>query len=740
MAGDAPLEGIAVVEAGSAVAVRYCGRLFAQLGARVIQAGAGGGTGLLDQWLGERKTSAPDLTTALADLAATDRPRRLVIGGADAALTARLEAWARDQADPPVLLSIDWYDRRGPHGAWLGNDPVIQALCGVAYGFGLPEGPPTLPQGFAPQTVAGLTGFIAALAALLNPAPTVRRIETSVLEAALCFVETGAIAAWASGLKGRRLGVNRFAPTYPCSIYPTLDGHLGVTALTNAQWRALAGLIGRPEAGGDPRLATTLQRLAAADEIDAMLGPALARRTTDYWTGEGARLRIPLTPAPRPSEAPRMSHWRERGAFAPLGGSAVQAPTLPFRFDFDGERSQTPEGGRAGPLTGVRVADFGMGWAGPLAGRYLGDLGADVLKIESRAYPDWWRGWEAVEAQDPPPREVQRNFMAVNRSKRGLDLDLSRPEDRRAAAEIIRRSDVALENQGPGVMDRLGLGLADQRRLNPKIVSIAMPPFGRTGPLSGVRAYGSTVEQASGMPFVNGQAGWKPCHQHVAYGDPVAGLYAAAAALIGLHARARLGGCLIDFCQVECLFQLGADAIIAEQALGAPLPRTGSRQPDMAPCCVVRAGGGAEDWLAVAADSDGAFAALCAAIGRPDLGADPALATLAGRKAREAELEAAVANWAAGRPAADAAAALQAAGTPAAPVLGAHDLCADPHLVACGYFGRQTRRYVGEHLTPRSPFRFDGERPPLGRPAPMLGEHTAEVLAELGIEPVQAPT
>ena len=377
--------------------------------------------------------------------------------------------------------------------------------------------------------------------------------------------------------------------------------------------------------------------------------------------------------------------------------------------------------------------DFSMGWAGPLAARYLGDLGADVLKIESRERRDWWRGWEALDDSDPPPHELPRNFMAVNRSKRGLDLDLSNPEDFKAAEAIVRASDLVLENQGPGVMDKLGLGPRDQRRLNPKVVSVTMPAFGRGGPLSGLRAYGSTVEQASGMPFVNGREAWAPCQQHVAYGDAIAGIYGAAGALVGLYAREHLGGGEIEISQVECLFQLGADAIIAETALGGRRPRTGSRRADMAPCCVVHGAGDAEDWLAVAVDSDEAWLALAHAIGGGDLANDPSLRTVAGRKAREDEVEAAIAAWAANESPRDAAEALQAAGVAASAVLATHDLFPDPHLQDCGYWAAQHRRYIGDHFTPQPPFRYDGVRPPVIRPAPTLGEHTEEVLAELGI-------
>ena len=728
-----PLAGVAVAEIGGDVAVRYCGRLFAQHGASVTR--AGGGEALdprFGAWLDQGKRHAASPEAALATLAAPDAERRLVIAGQTRGDIAAAQAAMAARSEAAMLLAISWFDPRGAYADWRANDPILQALTGVAFNFGPAEGPPTLPQGCAPQGVAGVTAFIAALAALLGEARPVRKIETSVFEAALCFAETGAVGAAVLNWEARRLGVNRFSPTCPCNIYRTADGYVGVTALNYPQWAALAGLIGRPELALQPRLATSLQRLAVAGEIDAILAPAMLRQPTAHWVERGDALHIPITPAPPPGELPDLPHWKGRGAFEPQAGGG-QGPTSPFRFRFEGERRPRPRGGPRGPLDGVRVADFSMGWAGPLAARYLADLGADVLKIESRAHPDWWRGWDPYPDVDPPPHELPRNFMAVNRNKRGLDLDLGKPDERAAAEAIVRAADLVIDNQGPGVMAKLRLGPADQRRLNPAVISVSMPPFGRDGPLSGLRAYGSTVEQACGMPFVNGREAWDPCQQHVAYGDPVAGLYAAAAALVGLHGRERLGGADIEVCQVECLFQLGAEAIIAESVSGQRRPRTGSRRPAMAPCCVVRGAGDGEAWLAVAVDGDSGWRALAAVIGRPDLAADPALATLAGRKAREDELEAAVAAWAAQRDTRAAAETLQQAGVAAAPVLPTHELFPDPHLQDCGYWAVQERRYIGVHFTPQPPFRYDGERPPVIRPAPTLGEHTAEVLAELGI-------
>jgi crotonobetainyl-CoA:carnitine CoA-transferase CaiB-like acyl-CoA transferase len=726
-----PLSGLRVVEGEGGVATRYCGRLLSRLGAEVTQV-RGETTGRLDPaeqafgaWLDEGKTIAPDLATTLAALGKAG-PRSLVIAGQTARDLREADRAIAASGGQIVRIGITWFGDAGPYAAWRGDDAVVEALSGLAFAFGLPEGPPILARGHAPQMLAGVNGLIGALAALMTEAPGAARVDVTVLESALCLTEPGAVAAAAdpAALSTRR-GVNRFSPVYPSSVYPTLDGHVGVTALTPAQWAALCGLIERPELAAEPRFATSLLRTDCADELDRLLAPLIAANTTAHWVEAGERLRIPIDPAPRPRDLPAMAHWAGRGAFAPAGASGAFGPTLPFRITHDGVAAPRPAGGTDRPLSGVRVADFSMGWAGPLAARYLGDLGADVIKVETAARPDWWRGWEIVEAQDPPLHELPRHFMAVNRSKRGVDIDLLTADGRRVAEAIVRGADVVIENHGPGVMERLGLGQAAQRRLRPGVISVSMPPFGFGGPLTGLRAYGSTVEQASGLPFVNGHPDWAPSMQHVALGDPVAGLYAAAAAMAGLYGRERLGGAEVDLCQVECLFQLGADAIIADQLGG--VARAGSRRSDAAPVCVI-AGRGAEAWLAVSVDSDTAWRALCAVI------ADPALSprwTLADRKTHEDGIEASIARWAETRDPASAAADLQSAGVAAAPVMPAHALSGDRHLRETGFWTTANRAHIGDHVIPNSPIRFDGARLPIARPAPTLGQHTAEVLAEL---------
>jgi crotonobetainyl-CoA:carnitine CoA-transferase CaiB-like acyl-CoA transferase len=717
MAG--PLAGLSILEASGEVAVRYCGRLFAQLGAAVTTAtdaddtriGFAGEAGrAYGRWLDQGKARVG------ADAAG---PFDLVIAGQDAAATA-------DRFDAP-LLAIRWFHPDGPYADWRGSDEIVTALSGLAYPFGEAAGPPMLAQGHGPQITAGLTAFNAAMGALLAPADQrPRRIDVNIFEAALCFTETGALGARAEGGVSQRLGVNRYVPTYPCSSLATADGWVGITALTPAQWRALCRLIGRPELADEPRFATALERLALGDEIDAILEPAFRTRTTAEWVAAGDALRIPTAPMPTPGELAGVDHWAARGAFSAFDDKGIAAPTLPFRATFDGVAEPWDARGPL-PLSGLKVIDFSMGWAGPLAARTLGDLGADVVKIESADHPDWWRGWEA--GADVSFLESRHHFIDVNRNKRGIALDLTTPRGLAQAKALIAGADVVVENFAAGVMDKLGLGQDVQRALRPGLISVSMPAFGNGGPLSGLRAYGSTVEQACGLPFVNGHAHWPPALQHVAYGDPLAGLYAAAAILAALHGRGRLGGAEIDLAQVACLFQFGADATIAWGLAGAPVARTGARRARSSPVCIVAAEG-PDAWLAVAVDSDAAWRGFCGVLDLPDVGL-----TLAERSARADEFEAAIAAWAARRPASAAAAELQAAGVSAAPVQQASGLTYDPQLEAAGFWPFMERAYVGRHRIAAAPFAFDGVRPALRLPAPTLGEHTDEILSALTVAP-----
>src|SRR5262245_64618416 len=204
-------------------------------------------------------------------------------------------------------------------------------------------------------------------------------------------------------------------------------------------------------------------------------------------------------------------------------------------------------------LHGVRIIDLSMGWAGPLATRHLADMGAQIIKVESCARFDWWRGWEATPewiAQNAA--ELSAPFNTVNRNKMDITLDLVSPTGAALFKRLVAVADAVVENYSAGVLPKLGLDYPALRAVNEELVMVSMPAFGANGPWRNYRAYGSTVEHASGLPHLNGNADWPPAMIHVAYGDAVGGLNGAAALLTALRHRRRTGqGQHVDLSQSE---------------------------------------------------------------------------------------------------------------------------------------------------------------------------------------------
>ncbi|MDF2231758.1 CoA transferase [Albimonas sp. CAU 1670] len=383
-------------------------------------------------------------------------------------------------------------------------------------------------------------------------------------------------------------------------------------------------------------------------------------------------------------------------------------------------------------LRGVRILDLTMGWAGPLGARYLADEGAEVIKIEGPGHFDWWRGWDlGGKADAAMTHEKSPNFNYNNRNKRGVAIDLTRPEGRALALRLAETCDAAIENQATGVMAKLGLTYEDLKAVNPSIIMLSMPGFGAEGPWSAYRAYGSTVEQSSGLPHLTGRPEDPPAMCHIAYGDAAGGMHAAAMLLTALFHRRRTGeGQRLDLAQVEGLMQFGIHGPITQSMTGAPPERLGRRHPLHVPHGVFPCT--AEDtWVAAAVTVDEAWPALARLLGREDWAGDPALTTPEGRRAIEDEIEAALATFTAQRTPPEAAQALRAAGVAVAPVIRSADLLEDELLNARGFWAQVERAHVGVKPHPLTPWTLDGQRTPIRSPAPTLGEHTEAVLRDL---------
>ena len=377
-------------------------------------------------------------------------------------------------------------------------------------------------------------------------------------------------------------------------------------------------------------------------------------------------------------------------------------------------------------LTGVRVVDLSMGWAGPLAARHLADMGADVIKVEGCERFDWWRGWEATQAWIDSGDAVKNPaFNMVNRNKRGLTLDLAAPKGKALLKRLVAIADVVVENYSADVLAKLGLDYPVLAAVNPALVMISMPAFGTYGPWRGHRAYGSTVEQASGLPHLAGTPEHPPTMVHVALGDAVGGLNGAAALLTALRAKVRTGrGQHLDLSQSECLFPLGAQGILAQAVTGEAPARLGNRSPRHAPHGVFPCAGD-DEWITIQIFSEAQWRAFSAHVGIRGFG------ELADRLARVDELERAVAARTREQVAELLAAELQDIGVPAAPVASSLELAADPHLAARGFWKLMERDVVGVLPHPAAPYRV-GEQPfDIERPAPTLGQHNQELLGGL---------
>jgi crotonobetainyl-CoA:carnitine CoA-transferase CaiB-like acyl-CoA transferase len=382
----------------------------------------------------------------------------------------------------------------------------------------------------------------------------------------------------------------------------------------------------------------------------------------------------------------------------------------------------------------VRVADLTAFWAGPLATQVLAALGADVVKVEGLRRPDGIRY-----SGGPGPSadlwwEQGPVFLCSNNDKRGVTLELSEPRAREIFLHLVADSDVVIENFSPRVMGNLDLEWPQIRAANPRAVMIRMPAFGLDGPWRDRVGFAQTMEQATGMAWMTGQPDGLPIIPRGVC-DPVAGLHAAFATIVALEARDASAsglGMQVECTMVEAALNVAAEPLLEHAVHGISLSREGNRGPGASPQGAYRAAGG-DEWVAVALTDDAAWPALASLIGRRDLAGDPALSAEAARRARADEIDAAIRSWVAPRTPADAVRELRSAGVAAARVVSAPDLLDDIQLQERGFWEKVTHPAAGAFLSTGMPFRLDSiEGAWVRSPAPLLGQHNAEVLAEAG--------
>ncbi|HET6733385.1 CaiB/BaiF CoA transferase family protein [Mycobacterium sp.] len=384
-----------------------------------------------------------------------------------------------------------------------------------------------------------------------------------------------------------------------------------------------------------------------------------------------------------------------------------------------------------GPLAGVRVLELGNFIAAPTAGRLLADFGADVIKVERPGGGDELRRWRLHGGS------TSLLFRTLGRNKRSITLDVKAPEGRAIALSLIERSDVILENFRPGTLEKWGLGPAEITRVNPDAVLVRISGYGQTGPYRDRPGFGGVAEAIGGLRHVVGYPDRPPVRVGISLADTVAGLYAVIGALMGLLNRTkRPGGEVVDVALYEAVFSLMESLIPDHDAFGVNRKPEGAGLPGISPSNTFRCADG--KYVVISGNGDAIFQRLMIAIGRPDLADDPALADNAGRVARNDELESAIGSWTASLDSDEVLHLLESAAVPSGAIYEAADILADPHFADRNML--QVHKADVGAAAPAA-VAFPGVVPVMqNNPGqtrwlgPELGQHTEEVLLELGID------
>ena len=787
-----PLAGLRVLDISEGIAAPFCAKLLGDLGADVVKVEppeVGDRSRALGPFPHAEAGAEPDRERSAAffyfntskrgvtlDVASAEgrtllerlvRRYDVVVSGETAGQLAgrgigfeQLRAWN----DRVILTTVTGFGSEGPRAEYQWSHLIACATGGWARTCGLADREPLQAGGAITETLTGAFAASATLLAVLgrNAHGHGEHVDVSAQQTVLA-------GALFPTLRYEYLGDvatrnSQYGPG-PSFILPSREGYIGVNVLTGPQWELLCQFLGRPEIATDPRYAGR-ERHRLADEIEEMFQDAVRDRTAEEIFHEGEAWRIPFGLVPSMAEILELPPHRERGFLVelehPVAGT-VAVPGVPFKSTATEARPYRPPllGEHNGevlseldrdepashpapasdsdspaaaasvppPLAGLTILDLSMFFSGPLAIQIAGDAGADVIKVESVQRIDGWRG-ASVAAGVERPWERSPNFNWVNRNKRGITLNLTDSRGVDILKRLVVDADVLIENYTPRVMGNFGLEYETLREINPRLIMLSMPGFGADVSWRDYVAFGMSTEQMSGISHLTGYADGPPIFTGMNGGDPFVGVIAATALLSALYHRERTGeGQHIDLSQVEACTLFVGDAVTGWTLAGHDPGRTGNAHPTHAPHGIYPC---LEDgWIAIECQSDEQWATLAEQIGRPEWAAHGApCATAAGRLEERTAIDAAIGEWTRSRGHIELMDELQALGVPAGAVLSGPELLEDPQLAARGGFLAQDRPGVGVKHYPSQPYRMRFATPPAERRAPLLGEHTAEVLRE----------
>ena len=675
------------------------------------------------------------------------------------------------RADNPALVvtSITDFGRDGPYAeaGYRGSEIVHYAMGGPMHATGVAEREPLKLAGDLISEQCGTMAAVATMGALLVAEQRGEGVHVDIanFETQAGSIDRRLVFLQQHIYNGRVMGRDPSdgRGLLPVGIYPTADGLVHVSTPPPYADRLLATL-------DDPDLRALLADPGwmadpdAPGRIEAALYGWLAERTTTQAMDAAQVHHWPITAVRSPAEVVADEHFGGRGVFVELDhpvAGCLRQPGGPIRFpaappldrpapllgQHDAEiraeamtTGRAPSEHRAGlrarpvatdgaarlPLEGVRVLDLTMVWAGPYTTMLLGDLGADVIRVEDARIYNGTRGavarppkeqldalaWLCAYPDDEPgARPWNRNafFNIHARNKRSVTVDLLREQGREAFLGLVETADVLVENNAAGVMDKLGLGWDQLHDRNDQLIVLRMPALGLDGPMSAYVGFGANFEALCGLTSLRGYADGDPSlTTAVYYMDAASGAAGALAALVALRRRDAVGaGEQVELAQGENMLHLIGEYLIDAGRTGRTFDPPGNRHLTYAPQgaypCI-----GDDRWAVLSVDTDAAWSGLRRAMGSPAWAADDRFSTAAGRRRHGDELDERIAAWTSTLDRWEVTDRCQAEGVAAGPVLDEADLVDDPHLRARGFFRRNGSNEVGWHDYPSHLWRWDG--------------------------------
>lgn len=714
-----PLDGIEIldmVRGPLAAATRY----LAELGATVHR-------------LEERRSGADDLRN-LADNIGKRRTAASAQDPEAASLMSRVHCIVADpgrkidwqairEARPNVVtMVVSDFGLGNDFSGWRATGPVLHALSGQLSRSGIRGRPPLLPPGDLAFQSAACQAAFELLAALYDALASGKgaHMDFSALEGAVRALDPGFGISGSATLGRPAAQLSRDRPPigvqYP--IFPCADGYVRLCLLSKRQWKGMFRWMGEPAQFAGAEFQKTGVRFKSAP-LNAALGEFLAVKTRAAAETEAAAHGVPLSAMLTLGEFVESPHLRYRNATRSVtlaSGATVQLPNGVITIDGvrmgpDGREAQglweaAPRSGGESPFAALRVLDLGVIVVGAEQARLFGDRGADVVKIESRDYPDGNR-------QSYLDFGMSASFAAGHRNKRSLGINLKADQGRQLFLELAKKADVILSNFKPGTLESLGLAQDAIAASNPRVVSVESSAFGNSGPWSGRMGYGPLVRAASGLTFE-----WRYPDDPLGFSDSVT--------IYPDHVAARVGALAALALLVRRLKtgRGGTAAVAQSEVLLAHFPveiagyDQRSAAPKIWPWSVFRARG-EDEWCVITVSSDEEWHALRETVG---------IAKDVGDEAAQ-DIRCAIESWLEDKDPEEAAALLQGQGVPAARMLRVADLPSHPYYSQRGFFTPARHPYLAESLTLEREARETGATY-RRRPAPLAGENTEQVLRD----------